>query len=49
MLWFIISWLIVAFIAAIVFGHAARRDEEAVERDIPAEAHAADHGRPAMR
>ena len=33
-MWFVMSWLVMAFVVAIVFGHAARRDEGGVEREI---------------
>ncbi len=49
MVWmFVISWLIVAFIVAVVFGHAARRDDHSIERNSPVETSEEEHGRPVM-
>lgn len=44
MLWFVMSWFVMAFIVAVVFGHAARRDDGTKERDVENEDSAADSG-----
>ncbi len=49
MLWFVMSWLVMAFVVAVVFGHAARRDEGGVEREIANKTTSADGGARTLR
>ncbi len=49
MVWFfLISWLIVAFIVAVVFGHAACRDDSSIEMGSSVEASTEEQIRPVM-
>ena len=36
MWWIILGWLVASFIVAVIFGHAARRDEGTEERFVVA-------------
>ncbi|MHB8455565.1 MAG: hypothetical protein ACYDDO_12905 [Acidiferrobacterales bacterium] len=49
MVWlFLISWLIVAFVVAVVFGHAACRDDISMEMDNLVETPTEEQARPLM-